>query len=107
MKQKKSPLKYFHQKITQHVKCDHHFLHALVFFFIFNPLWHIVNIEAFWYFLQRAQNGCVFCLVAFSCEQTLTEFEMSWMERRVILFFPKSSDGGGGFFSIYLYWAQQ
>ena len=37
----------------------------------------------------------------------MTEFEMSWMERRVILFFPKSSDGGGGFFPIYLYWAQQ
>ena len=36
MKQKKSPLKYFHQKITQHVKCDHHFLHAL-FFFHFQP----------------------------------------------------------------------
>ena len=50
----------------------------------------------------------MFCLVAFSCEQTLAEFEMSWMERRVILFFPKSSDGGGGgFFPIYLYWAQQ
>ena len=47
MKQKKCPLKYFHQKITQHVKCDHHFLHA--FFFIFNPPWqtNIVNIEAF------------------------------------------------------------
>ena len=40
----------------------------------------------------------MFCFVTFSYEQTLTEFEMSWMERRVILFFPKSSDGGGGFF---------
>ena len=50
-------------------------------------------IEAFfWYFLQRAQNVLyVFCLVAFSYEQTLTEFEMSWIERRVISFFLKIS----------------
>ena len=54
MKQKKSPLKYFHQKLKSFRK-SHNMWSVIIisymhyFFFIFNPLWqtNIVNIEAF------------------------------------------------------------